>query len=156
MGALTKTLYDTDFVVWADRTAELLRQGKFDEVDLEHLIEEVENLAKSDRRAVRSQLGRLIMHLVKLRIQPERETSGWRSSIVDARRQINALIEDSPSLLHHLEQTLERNYAGAVKDALDETGLASRRGKIKIPEACPFTLSQLLESELDTLAAMLA
>jgi hypothetical protein len=50
MRTATKTLYETDFVEWADHTAELLRQGKFNEVDLEHLIEEVEGLAGSDPR----------------------------------------------------------------------------------------------------------
>jgi len=83
MSTATKTLYETDFVEWADHTAELLRQGKFAEVDLEHLIEEVEGLAESDRHGVRSQMVRLLMHLIKLRIQPEREVTSWRTSIVN-------------------------------------------------------------------------
>jgi hypothetical protein len=54
MATTTKSLYDTDFVEWTARTAELLREGRFDEVDLEHLAEEVEDLGRSDRAAVSS------------------------------------------------------------------------------------------------------
>jgi hypothetical protein len=106
MSTATKTLYETDFVEWADRTAELLRQGKFAEVDLEHLIEEVEGLAGSDRHAVVSQLRRMLMHLIKERIQPERAGSRWRSSIIDAQREIELYIEASPSLRPYLEDAL--------------------------------------------------
>jgi hypothetical protein len=98
MSTATKTLYETDFVEWTDHTAELLRQGKFDEVDLEHLIEEVEGLAGSDRHAVRSQLLRMLMYLIKERIQPERAGSSWRASIVNAQQEIHLVLEDSPSL----------------------------------------------------------
>ena len=59
-------LYDTDFVEWADKTAVLLRQGRFDELDIENLIEEVESLGNSERKALRSQLTRLLMHLLKV------------------------------------------------------------------------------------------
>ena len=51
-----KALYDQDFVLWASKTAELLKLKKFDEVDWENLIEEVECMGKSDRRAVESLL----------------------------------------------------------------------------------------------------
>ena len=77
MSTATKTLYETDFVVWADHTAELLRQGMFDDVYLEHLIEVVEGLKGSDRDAVVSQLRRMLP-LIKERIQPERAGSSWR------------------------------------------------------------------------------
>ena len=156
MGALTKTLYETDFVEWADHTAELLRQGKFHEVDLEHLIEEVEGLAGSDRHAVRSQLTRLLMHLIKERIQPERAGSSWRTSIVDARREIRLKLEASPSLRPYLNTIVAEDYHEAVKDALDETGLAGKALAFPLPANCPYTLSQLLEDDLDALRAMLA
>ena len=107
MSTATKTLYETDFVEWADHTAELLRQGKFDEVDLEHLIEEVEGLAGSDRDAVVSQLRRMLP-LIKERIQPERAGSSWRSVVIDAQREIELYLEASPSLRRHLEGALQK------------------------------------------------
>ena len=117
MSTATKTLSETDFVEWADRAAGLLGQAKFREVDLEHLVEEVEGPAGSDGRAVRSQLRELRIDLVKKRIQPKRGGSSWRTSIVDAQREIDLWLEDSPSLRRHLRESLERIYQRAVTDA---------------------------------------
>jgi len=151
MGALTKTLYDTDFVEWAAATAELLRQRRFDDVDWEHLIEEIASLGQSDERAVRSQLRRMLMHLIKMRIQPDRAGTSWRESIVGARDEIEDLLERSPSLRRHLEENLESTYRRAVKSALDETNLKSKTRTLDIPEKCPYTLQELLEGDLDAL-----
>lgn len=156
MSTATKILYDTDFVEWADHTAELLRHGKFDEIDLEHLIEEVEGLAGNDRRAIRSQLLRLLMHLVKERIQPERSGSSWRGSIINARQEIRGLLEDSPSLQRHLEERLPKIYRTALKDALEETQLTAKAKEFGLHESCPYTISSLLEDDLDALRGMLA
>jgi hypothetical protein len=151
MGALTKTLYDTDFVEWAAKTAELLRQGRLDEVDLEQVAEEIQDLADIKKVAVRSQLRRMLMHLVKMRIQPERAGMSWRRSIASARAEIEDLMEDSPSLRRHLEETLEKTYGRAVKQALNETNLKSNARDLDIPEKCPYKLEELLEADLDTL-----
>ena len=156
MSTVTKTLYETDFVEWADRTAELLRERKFEEVDLEHLIEEVEGLAGSDRREMRSQLERLLMHLIKQRIQPGREGSSWRTSVVDAQREIRLLLEDSPSLRQHLERILQQSYRASVKYALRETELNAKAKDLGLPETCPYAISDLLEGDLNALRGMLA
>jgi hypothetical protein len=156
MSTVTKTLYETDFVEWAERTAELLRRAKFEEIDLEHLIEEVEGLAGSDRRAIRFQLLRLMMHLVKQRIQSERAGASWRSSMINARQEIRGLLEDSPSLRRHLEVRLPKIYRTAVQDALEETQLTANAQELRLHEICPYTLSQLLEGDLDALRGVLA
>jgi hypothetical protein len=148
---LTKTLYDTDFFEWADATAKLLRQGRLDEVDLEHVAEEIESLGKSDRRTVASQLLRLLMHLIKQRIQPERAGTSWRASVINARQEIDLLFQDSPSLRPYFEETLEETYRQAVKQALDETNLKSKAKQLEIPETCPYTLDELLEGDLNDL-----
>ena len=156
MSTVTKTLYETDFVEWADHTAELLRQGKFNEVDLEHLIEEVEGLAGNDRRAVRSQLLRMLMHLIKERIQPERQGTSWRASIVNAQQEIRLVLEDSPSLRRYLEEALQKTYGRALKDAFRETKLTARENEFALPQKCPYRLADLLEGDLDALRDVLA
>lgn len=83
MGATTKTLYDTDFVEWTARTAELVRSGRLSEVDLEQVAEEIEDLGKRDRASAESLLFRILLHQVKRKIQPERDGASWRKSIVD-------------------------------------------------------------------------
>ncbi len=146
MSTAAKTLYDIDFVEWTEETAKLLRAHRFDEVDLEHLVEEVEDLGKSQRRAVRSQLARMMMHLLKQRVQPERAGSSWKSSIYDAQREISFEIEDSPSLKPFLGNILEKIYQRAVKDAIRETKPPRARAA-EIPAKCPWTLEELLEGE---------
>ena len=151
METLTKTLHDTDFVAWATLTAELLRHGRFAEIDFEQVAEEIQELADMMKSAVRSQMRRMLMHLIKLRIQPQRAGSSWRRSIAGARAEIEDAIEDSPSLRRHLEETLERTYRRAVKQALDETNLAAKAAELAIPETCPYTLDELLEGDLNSL-----
>jgi hypothetical protein len=67
-----KSLYDAGFVEWTARTTDLLRLGRLTGLDLENVAEEIEDLGKSERSAVRSQLRRMVVHLMKARIQPER------------------------------------------------------------------------------------
>jgi Domain of unknown function DUF29 len=151
MGTLTRTLHDTDFVKWAAKRAELLRKGRINEVDLEQVAEEFADLGLKDERAVRSQMRRLLMHLIKLRIQPRRAGSSWRASIAGTRGDIEDLLEDSPGLRRHLKETLEKTCRRAVKQALDETNLAAEAKELDIPQACPYTLSELLKGDLNSL-----
>ncbi|MBV8887413.1 MAG: DUF29 family protein [Chroococcidiopsidaceae cyanobacterium CP_BM_RX_35] len=58
-------IYLADFNSWIDRTVQLLRERRWHEIDLETLIEEVEDLGKSERRGIASQLTRLLLHLLK-------------------------------------------------------------------------------------------
>jgi hypothetical protein len=151
MGTTTKTLYDTDFVEWSARTAELVRAGRFQDVDLEHLAEEIEDLGKGDQRAVRSQLARMLIHLLKQRIQPERAGSSWRRSVLAAQREIEFLLEDSPSLRRYLQENLQKIYRRAVRDAFKETGVTGSEKDLGIPETCPYSLAELLEGDLNAL-----
>jgi len=151
MATITKTLYDTDFAEWIAHTAELLCQGRFDTIDLEHVVEEIEDMGKSDFKAVQSQLRRTLTHLIKRKIQPERDGASWRVSIVGARREILHEFRFSPSLRRRLSDEMEEVYQEAVDDALEETELIERRADLGIPDACPFTLSRLLDSPIDSI-----
>lgn len=93
----------------------------------------------------------MLMHLVKMRIQPERTGTSWRKSIAGARAEIEDLMERSPSLRRHLEGSLEKVYGRAIKQALDETNLKSKAKELDIPAKCPYTLDELLEGEIDAL-----
>jgi len=83
-----KATYSTDFNLWIDQTAQLLREQRWQELDLEHLIEEIEDLGKSERRGIASQLTRLLLHLLKWQYQPQRRSDSWLDLIADARTQI--------------------------------------------------------------------
>jgi len=151
MGTSTKSLYNTDFVEWAARTADRLRRGRLDELDLETVAEEIEDLGKSESSTVRSQLRRMLVHLVKSRIQPERSGASWRGSVASARTEILDHFGDSPSLRKHAEINLQRIYREAVELTLVETNLAGNAANPGIPEACPYTLEAQLEGDLNAL-----
>jgi hypothetical protein len=151
MSTVTKTLYETDFVEWADHTAELLRQGKFDEVDWEHLVEEVEGLSGSERSAVSSQLYRMLKHLVKQQIQPERRGKSWIVSIKNARFRVKHKLRQSPGLRRYADDELAWIWQQALHGALAETGLTAQNKTLGIPEKCPWPIDQLLEGTADNL-----
>ncbi len=143
MAVLAKTLYGTDFAEWSAQTAELLRQRRFDEIDIENVAEEIQSLGDSQFQGARSQLRRMLMHLMKQRIQPERDGASWRASILNAQQEILDAIDSSPSLRRQLANRLDEIYGQAIKRARLET----RRSAEEIPTECPFVLEQLLEGD---------
>ena len=99
----TRALYDTDFLAWAKEQAQALRSaargGSNQKLDWENLAEEIEGLGASQRIALRSQMRRIVQHLLKLEFSPAVEPRrGWFESVGDARAEIESLLETSPSL----------------------------------------------------------
>jgi uncharacterized protein DUF29 len=137
----SKTLYETDFAAWAERTAELIRSGRFDEIDAESVAAEIESLGNRDRKAARSELQRLMMHKIKQILQPDRDNVSWHASIRSARSEILDETLDSPSLIRHLRENMQRVYLRAVEEALEETGI---QNGIDLPKECPWDLESLL------------
>ncbi|HYD47424.1 MAG TPA: DUF29 domain-containing protein [Terriglobales bacterium] len=137
------SLYDRDFAAWSSRTAALLRHRRFDEVDFDHLAEEVEDLGKRDLKELHSRVQVLLAHLLKWRYQRARRSRSWRSTIVAQRLEIEALLAQSSSLRPKIATGLARNYAGAVRRAAADTGLPAEH----FPEACPFKTQQILNHD---------
>lgn len=133
--------YDQDLVRWARETADLIREGCWQAVDVEHLAEELEDLSKSERRAITSQLVRLLLHLLKWQYQPERRSDSWLDSITDARLQIEIAVQDSPSLRPYPTQVLAHSYQRARRSAAMQTG----RPLATFPDACPYRVDQALD-----------
>ena len=101
-----RSLYDQDFFLWTQEQAAALRRAKDSNLplDWENLAEEVESLGKSDRREITSQLRRILRHLFKFEASPAAQSrAGWRSTIVDARSEIEGVLEDSPSLRRQID-----------------------------------------------------
>jgi hypothetical protein len=123
-----KNLYEEDFFVWARNQAELLRDKRFDELDLANLIEEVEDLAGSLKSAVRSRATTIMEHLLKLQHSPAQNPRlAWRATI---RTQRTRLLNDlTPSLRRHAEGSLRDHGQDTAADAL--------------PATCPYTLDQI-------------
>ncbi len=137
----TSSLYDADFVEWTRQTAALLRRGRFDDVDVQHLAEEVEDMGKRDRRTVESRLEVLLAHLLKWQYQPERRSGSWRATIRTQRSRLELTLRDSPSLRAEVPAMVSRRYVKAVALAADQTGIAATR----FPRRCPYTGVQILD-----------
>ena len=115
---MTKILYETDYNQWVNETVQQLRDRKFDGVDWDNLIEEIEDMGKSQKRALESFLTRLLEHLLKLSYwesEKERNSNHWKSEIVNFRYQIHKRLKESPSLRPELESIYAEIFPVAIK-----------------------------------------
>lgn len=117
------SLYDKDFLAWSKQQAEALRAARHDgsneSLDWENLAEEIEDLGISVRRELQSQIRRIVRHLLKLQNSPAKEPRrGWEESIVDARAEVEDLLETSPSLRTGLDRDIERQSQRGITLAL--------------------------------------
>jgi Domain of unknown function DUF29 len=135
--------YHQDFYAWAIYNAYMLKQGKLSEIDVENLIEELEGMAKRDRRTLLSRLAVLLAHLLKWQFEPQRRSKSWQRTLIEERKQVHQLLQDSPSLKHQLVESLADAYESALRQAAEETGL----DESNFPCACPYTLAQALDKE---------
>ncbi|WP_413175446.1 DUF29 domain-containing protein [Anabaena azotica] len=135
------TLYDQDYSLWLETTIEKLREHQFQAVDIENLIEELETLGRSEKKALRSYLRLIVMHLLKWQYQPEKRSKSWQITIRDNRFEIEEALQDSPSLKPQLTELLTQCYPRAVMEASEETGLPVST----FPTSCHFTIEQILD-----------
>jgi hypothetical protein len=140
--------YEKDVVAWASEQAALLRAGRFSELDIEHIADEVEDVGRSERRELLSRMAVLMAHLLKWQVQPElRSTKGksWSDTIKVQREDLADHLDETPSLRPSLEnpEWQRRAWRNAITLASSETGL----GLDDLPASCPWTPEQLLDRE---------
>jgi hypothetical protein len=133
------TDYEEDDYAWTYEQAELLKLGRFRELDIPNLVSELQDLGSEKRSALSSQYRRLLHHLLKWAHQPERRGSSWAVSIRNARAEIAGREGDSPSLAKQAPAIVAKMYPIARANAADEAGLPLSA----FPVECPFTLDQL-------------
>lgn len=140
----SRTLYDRDYFLWLTTTAEQLQQGRFTDLDLENLIEEIESTGKSQKNALKSLLIVLLEHLLKLAYwesERERNANHWSREVRAFRIQIDDLLSTSPSLKPYIREVFEDAYTKARRLAATEMGVKPRT----LPESPVFTLEQTLD-----------
>ncbi|ELX10373.1 hypothetical protein DUF29 [Janthinobacterium sp. HH01] len=135
--------YERDFLVWTEAQVALLRARKFEQLDLENVIEELEAVARRDKREVAHRTEKLLTHLLKCRVQPERISNSWRRTICEQRKQIARLLKDAPSLARTVDDYLDESYTAAAARAADETGLPPAT----FPPANPFSKQQVFDPD---------
>jgi hypothetical protein len=132
--------YEQDFYKWTQEQAELLKAGALSQLDVENLIEEIESIGKSQKRALISRITVLLMHLLKWDYQPDRRSGSWKSTIITQRKEIKRLLKDNPGLKSIITEMLTETYLDAAEIASAETELPEST----FPETCPYTIEHIM------------
>jgi hypothetical protein len=142
---LNAELYERDFFEWTQTTADLVRSGRWAELDREHIAEELESLGRSDKREVVNRLKVLIMHLLNWQmVEPGADVSrSWQATIFEQRQQVEQVLDDSPSLRARLPEWVAAAYLRAVHGAIAEMRLRTN----PFPQECPFSPEQILDTD---------
>lgn len=141
--------YEDDFYAWTQYQAEVLRSMPVSDnrFDREHVAEEIEDWGKSERDTVRSQIRRIIEHLLKLAHSPAAQPRfDWMETIDDARETLSDKL--TATLRRDAEESLDALYLQAQRRAA--RGLR-RRGEPDaadaLPQSCPYSLDDICRED---------
>lgn len=135
--------YKTDYAAWLGNQLSLLKADRWNEVDKENLIDEVESLGRSDFKGFVSAIEIVLVHMLKWDFQPEKRVRSWQASIIEHRRRIEAELEDSPSYRARIDEAVGRAYRTAAPAAARETDLPVQ----SFPNSCPYGWDQIVSRE---------
>ena len=141
--ARSSGLYERDLHAWSEAQADLLRRRRFSELDLEHVVEEIEDVGGSLYREVRSRVRTIMEHLLKLEHSAATEPrAGWEHTI---RRERADLAEDlTLSLRPRIERGLARFYEAAhIEAAAALRAHGEHAAADALPTDSPYTLNQI-------------
>ena len=114
---ITQTLYEQDFSLWVKDTVQKLKAKNTENLDWEHLIEEIEGLTRSDRREIKHRLIILFEHALKRRYVPLNECyRGWELTIKRTQSKLQDILDDSPSLRSYLLEIMPNCYQEALEN----------------------------------------
>jgi Domain of unknown function DUF29 len=136
-------LYERDYYTWTLQQARALQERQVEILDWDNLADELSDLGRSEARSLRSQLRRVLAHLLKWNFQARRKNNSWRASIRGARNEIRELLDESPGLKSRLAELFEKAYEAAVNLACEETNLAPS----SFPARCPWTFDQAIDND---------
>lgn len=114
--ALDKKLYEQDLALWLADTIAKLKVGNFEQIDIEHLVEEIEGLAGRDRRELQNRLKVLLAHWLKrIYVNSVYDNRGW-DTIREQRDELLVLLEQSPSLKQYFLEVFDKVWQRALTD----------------------------------------
>jgi len=134
-------LYEIDFYAWTQQQSELLVLGKWEDLDIKNLVEEIESLGKQQKQELRNRLGVLIGHILKWEYQPSLRSKSWRVTIREQRRRIKEHLLENPSLKSYLDQAVLAAYQDGIDSVLKETPLEEK----DLPIDSIYTIEQLFD-----------
>lgn len=137
------TRYDSDFYGWTQEQAELIRAGSLNQLDTQNLLEEIEAMGRSERRELGARFKILLMHLLKWKLQSERQTRSWTLTIEEQRISLIEILDENPSLKPHIQEAINKAYKHAVIAAESETNI--RRSVF--PATCPWSFEDIIAAD---------
>lgn len=137
------SLYEGDYHLWLQTTIHQLQNSRWAELDLESLIEELEDMGRRQKNALKSNLRVVLQHLLKYRYQPSKRSNSWKATLREHRLRLDDELASSPSLKRYLDEIFENSYQKARDLAVDETGLPLST----FPEKPPFTIEAALDTD---------
>lgn len=140
---MTTATYNTDFYGWTQQQVNLLKSGRFSEMDVTNIIEEIESMGRSEKCSLESRLTVLFVHLLKWQYQSERRGKSWTFTINEQRRKVRKLLLQNPGLNFELAKVLEDAYEDAVFKASYETGINSA----VFPKLNPWSFEQVMNAD---------
>lgn len=115
---MNSQLYQQDFNLWVEQTVKRIKNKDFEAVDWDNLIEEIEDMSKSEKRSLDSYTQRLIEHILKLNhwhTEKERCSRGWKKEVTNFRNRIYRILKKNPSLKNYLQSEYKDIYSDAVE-----------------------------------------
>ncbi|MEO1671719.1 MAG: DUF29 domain-containing protein [Cyanobacteria bacterium J06631_2] len=138
-----RQLHETDFNLWTEAIKTAIAERDFSHMDWDNLIEEIEDMGASQKRALRSYTQRLIEHIFKIQYwksERHRNLNGWKSEIINFRTEIQNILEDSPSLNNYLAN----NYLSWYQKSLQKY---RKDNLFLVPKHAPIELEKMLANE---------
>lgn len=134
-------LYDRDFNLWIEQMTTVLRTRDIEAMDWQNLLEEIEDMGKSEKRSLESYLERLVEHILKLKYweaEKPRNYKHWQVEVVNFRNRISRLLDRSPSLKNYMEQIYPKVFEDAV---------SAQQIEFSIPQNSFIELEQILKKD---------
>ncbi len=136
-----KQLHEQDLNLWLEQIAIAIKNRDFNNMDWDGLLEEIEDMGASQKRALDSYLQRLIEHILKLKYwesDPEYNYKGWKREVVNFRNRIKRILKKNPSLKNYITQEYEDIYQDAI---------ATMSQEFNIPDASFVTLETIMKED---------
>ena len=132
--------YDEDFAAWIAAQAMLLREGRFGELDLENLIDEVEGVGKSEFRSFYHAIELILLHMMKWDYQTERQGRSWRTTINTQRDEVLEILNENPSYQARIDEAIARAYRSVPSAVETATTIPAER----LPRICPYSWQDIM------------
>ncbi len=141
MDSNLKKLHDRDFNLWVEEMKIKIQNREFKEMDWDNLLDEIDDMGASQKRALDSYMQRLIEHILKLKYwqaEVDRCRNGWMVEVTNFRSRINRILKKNPSLKNYLDAEYNDIYQDATK---------AMKLLFKMPEDNFVELAQIMQED---------